>query len=120
LHALWDQFLGSDDTYRGTRNKALVLMADERLAAEGREAAMILDSEVWARDSHELAKAAAYDDAEVMAALRRMEGLGEIGTIDLSESYLKRGGALAEKLVVKAGFRLAAMIKAIRIDRSRR
>jgi hypothetical protein len=119
LHALWDQFLGSDDTYRAVRNKALLLMADERLAAEGRHAALVLDSEVWARESHELAKTAAYD-AEIMAALRRMEGLGEIGTIDLSESYLKRGGALAEKLVVKAGFRLAAMIKAIRIDRGRR
>lgn len=119
LHSLWDQFLGSDDAYRATRNKALALIAKEELAAAGGEAAMVLVPETWARESHELGKSTVYNP-EVMSALRGAEQAGgEFRPLNLSESYLKAGGSLTEELIVKAGYRLAGVIKQTNLARRR-
>jgi hypothetical protein len=110
LHALWDQFPGRDDSLSGARNRAISDMAD---ADQARLAASNLDETVWLNESHALAKSTAYDD-ELLAALRKME-LAANGDdeIDLSEEYLKGGGARSASRLVQAGYRLGEVLRQI-------
>jgi hypothetical protein len=112
LHSLWDQFPGRDDSFRETRNRAIGFVNDTAFADLGKLAADNLDEPSWAVDSQGLAKLAVYD-AEVMAALARMEAVGRTESIDLSQGYLKAGGRIAERRLVEAGYRLGAVLKEI-------
>jgi hypothetical protein len=112
LHSLWDQFPGADDSFRATRNRAIGYLNDPAFADLGKLAADDLDEPSWAVDSQGLAKQAVYD-AEIMAALARMESVGRIESIDLSEAYLKAGGRIAERRLVEAGYRLGAVLKEV-------
>jgi hypothetical protein len=112
LHSLWDQFPGRDDRLRESRNTALALVNDSEHAAAGKRAAEQLDERVWMEESHRLAGEAAYD-AEVRAALARMEAAGSIEPIDLSEAYLKAGGLIAKRRLVEAGYRLGAVLQQV-------
>jgi hypothetical protein len=112
LHSLWDQFPGRDEDYRGPRNKAIGYVSDAAFAEIGKSAAAILNEQSWAVESQSLAKIAVYD-AEVMAALRRMEAAGGVDAINLSEAYLKEGGRISERRLVEAGHRLGAVLKEI-------
>jgi hypothetical protein len=72
---------------------------------------METDEATWMTESRDLAKGAAYAD-EVMAALRMMEHAGgPVSEIDLSTEYLKAGGLVAEERVIRAGYRLGAVLK---------
>ena len=111
LHALWDQFPGQVDEFRGTRNRAIALVHDTGLAKIGSEATATLDAERWNSESHELAKTVVYDN-DVLAALKSMEsGGGAIEPMQLSERYLKAGGGIAEQRIAQAGFRLGAVLR---------
>jgi hypothetical protein len=113
LHALWDQFPGQLDDFREPRNKAIGDLAKPEFAALSAGAAMTLDEKAWLNESHVLAKSQVYTD-EVLAALRRMEAMGDIvEPIGLSEDYLKAGGRVAERRVVEAGYRLGAVLKTL-------
>jgi len=59
-----------------------------------------------------LAGKSAYD-AEVRAALTGMEAANSITPIDLSETYLKAGGQIAQRRLVEAGYRLGAVLKLV-------
>jgi hypothetical protein len=49
---------------------------------------------------------------EVTRYLRNLEqDGGELQPIELSEDYLKEGGAICERRVVEAGYRLGAVLK---------
>jgi hypothetical protein len=113
LHALWDNFPGSGDSFRESRNSAIGY-DDRGIAANlGAEAVTSLDASVWAAESNSLAKRVVYDD-EVLSALRRMETSGGgIEELELSESYLRAGGGVAKLRVAQAGYRLGAVLKQI-------
>jgi hypothetical protein len=111
LHALWDSLPGERPPYREARNQALVLMNRADLTSAGEQAATKLDEPVWLNESHELVKAVVYD-AEVLTVLRAAEAgnAPQLPTITLSEDYLKTAGAVAERRVVEAGYRLGAVL----------
>jgi len=113
LHALWDNFLGRDDTTNGPRNKAIEYIHDGELSQLGQKAAENLRENEWLVESHALAKEMAYS-REVSAALRSIESTsGQIAEIDLSEAYLKAGGRLSQRRIIEAGYRLGAVLKEI-------
>jgi S1/P1 nuclease len=113
LHALWDQFPGRGDTYRGARNKAIADLANPELVALGTKAEAVLDEKAWLDESHDLAlaKTAAYAP-DVLDALRMTEAAGgDVEEIGLSEAYLKAGGHESARRLVQAGYRLGAVLK---------
>lgn len=113
LHSLWDGFLGRDDSYRGTHNRAIGYLNDARYAAVARDAVGSLDPVVWSAESYALARSAVYDN-EVLTAVRKMESAGgPVEQIVLSETYLKAGGDAAVPRVVQAGHRLGAVLKVL-------
>ena len=112
LHSLWDQFPGRQDKLREARAEALRLMQHAEHATAGRRAAEQLDEAAWLHESHALAGKSAYD-AEVRAALTRMETAGSLVPIDLSEAYLQSGGHTAKRRLVEAGYRLGAVLKLV-------
>jgi S1/P1 Nuclease len=114
LHTLWDEIPGSPG-FTTTRNKAIGYMKDEQMQALGEQAANVDDVTKWLEESHSLAITAAYD-SEVTGFLRKLEqnpSDAELPKISLSEGYLKRGGEIANRRVVQAGYRLAKMLEAL-------
>jgi hypothetical protein len=113
LHALWDQLPGTDDAYRSVRNRAISLLADPEKVPLGEAAAVILDPQSWAEQSHDMARVVVYDE-EILSAIRVQEGEDQPpAAMRPSNRYLRAGGALAEEQMVRAGYRLAASLKAI-------
>ena len=114
LHALWDGFLGQDAEFRAVRNRAVAFAADEKAIVLGKAAAGDLDEKAWRDESHLLAVTSTYDP-EIMLALRKAEAAGALPQepFVLSEDYLKMGGRLSERRVIQAGYRLAAVLRAV-------
>jgi S1/P1 Nuclease len=113
LHSLWDGFPGEAMEYRVARNRAIVYADEERWRTLGNSAAAELHESVWLAESELVAKISAYDQ-EVLAAVAKMEAGGRaVQEIELSERYLKAGGAMAEWRMVQAGYRLGAVVKGI-------
>jgi hypothetical protein len=115
LHRLWDQFLGESLNLANARKKALALLDAPGTEALGMAAAGNLDEAVWLAESHKLAAEVAYD-ADVMAHLRVVERAGDpkkVEPLNLPETYLKTAGREAGNRAVQAGFRLAAVLKAL-------
>lgn len=118
LHSLWDQLLGRSLSLANARKKALSLLAAPGTEALGKEAASSLDEEVWLKESHKLAKEAAYD-ADVLTHVRVIERTADphkVEPLDLTETYLQTAGSEANKRVVQAGFRLGAVLKLLAAD----
>lgn len=113
LHSLWDRFPGGSIQFRTARNRALLLLNDEELAAIGEEAALELNEEDWLNGSHLLAITVVYD-AEVAAHLRTHElAADDLERLDLSDGYLSAGGGISNRQLIKAGFRLGAVLREI-------
>lgn len=113
LHSLWDGLPGRDDRYRGARNRAIAYVEDPTHSVAGKRAGTMHDEITWRDESYALANRAVYDD-EVLGALRAIEsGSGRFEEIALSEPYLKAGGNVAELRLIRAGYRLGAVLKEI-------
>ena len=110
LHSLWDGFLGGRTEFRPPRNRAIAIVNDEAKSAMGKAAATKLDEKTWLDESHQLCDKVVYDD-EVRGYLRGYVDKTEAPPITLTERYLKTGGAVAEDQVIKAGYRLGAVVK---------
>lgn len=109
LHAQWDSF-PSEGNERESRNQALLLLSSCATRTVGEAAGKELNEQAWLKESYGLAKAHVYSP-EVMNALEAAEREGKWVPITLTESYLKKGGAVADTRVVEAGFRLGAVLK---------
>ena len=110
LHSLWDQFLGNKAAFRTARNRAIALVNDADQAKIGVAAAKQLDESLWMNESHALAESTAYD-SELTGYLPGYQDKSEAPPIQLTERYLKVGGAVAEKRVTEAGYRLGEVLK---------
>ena len=110
LHSLWDQFLGTRDTFRTIKNRVTTLLNDPEQTKAGLQAATSLNEETWLNESHMLAETVVYD-TEVTGYLRGYADKSEVPPIHLSEQYLKTGGNVAQRRIVEAGYRLGAVLK---------
>jgi S1/P1 nuclease len=115
LHALWDGFLGQDADFRAVRNRAIALAVDQQATATGQAAAKQLNARTWRDESHLLAVTAVYDPALMMDLRQAEAGTGELAPLTLPEEYLRMGGRLSQRRAIQAGYRLAAVIKAVTV-----
>lgn len=112
LHAVWDQFPGNRASFREARNKAIAIVSDSEQTKIGNDAASRLDEKTWLDESYALAESTVYD-SEVTGFLRGYAAENDAPALTLTERYLKQGGAVSEKRVVEAGYRLGAVLKQI-------
>jgi S1/P1 Nuclease len=114
LHSVWDGFPGSPQ-FTTTRNRAIKLLNDSEMKDLGEKAAEVQDVIKWLDESHMLAKTEAYDGA-VMGFLREQERNrpnSDLPQLELSEDYLHRGGEIARRRLVQAGYRLGKLLEAV-------
>lgn len=111
LHALWDSLLGEKIQINTARQRAARLRLDDTLQAEARAASAQRDPVLWMHESHQLVRAVVYTE-EILTPLKRWETRGETPQpIELSEEYLRQAGNVARMQVLKAGYRLADMLR---------
>jgi hypothetical protein len=97
------------------RNKAISLRNTPALCAAGKAAVADLSVETWVKEGRELAER----KANTQAILEHLDGQNDrkkLPPLDRDEDYLKDGGAVAQKRLVEAGLRLAALLKTIAGD----
>jgi hypothetical protein len=127
LHTLWDDLLGVDRDYaddsaehQGHLFRQALKVAQElrgvQLSAEDREKLESnLSPESWSRESHQLARTIVYRKADGSGLLNAVAVpfMGEIpDTVEeVGPRYLQLARATAEKQVVLAGIRLAALLR---------
>jgi len=113
MHALWDGLLGEDFSLQGTRKRMAEIRGDLELVGLGTMAVSkpdSLDPQTWLSESRSIALESVYS-AEVMAHLQLVtRGFTETPeTLDLSETYLKNAGRVAQGRAIEAAHRLAAI-----------
>lgn len=111
LHALWDGLLGSRFDAGDIRRRRVEISSIAELMQRGREAvdrADGLDPERWLTESRDLGIRFVYPD-EVLGPIRAAAAgrLPDVPQIDLSETYLKNAGQVAQLRAAQSAFRLA-------------
>ena len=114
LHSVWDGLPGGRMPLREARNRALKLMSHSELRNLGTAAGRQLHEDVWLEESHSACRDAVYTP-EVMAHLRSLprREMPQLPPLSLTEDYLKTAGAVAERRVVQAGYRLGAILQEV-------
>lgn len=113
LHALWDGFPGSPRMkFNDVRSRVAALVGQRSLQDAGEAAAKDLQVESWVKETHALAESDAYAQ-EVLDHLDGHTDRDDLPKLELSDDYLKNGGAVTKKQLVVAGYRLAGILKAI-------
>lgn len=114
LHSLWDSLLGPKFDSGDTRRRKREILSNRELAADAKKAANSedgLNPLKWLAESSELSRTFVYTP-EVLEPIEAVDRklVSKLEPIDLSESYLKAAGALAQKRAVFAGYRLAKIL----------
>ena len=114
LHSLWDGFPGSP-RFSTTRKRAIRLLEDPQMRELGERAAANQDIRGWLDESHQLAITVAYSSEVTDFVLRFEQSASgtELPRLCLSEGHLKQGGAVANRCLVEAGYRLGRILERI-------
>jgi hypothetical protein len=115
MHALWDQLLGDGFAQRTNRRRFAEITSSPQLTEIGRIAVSIpggLDPLVWLGESRKAAIEHVYTQ-EVLHPMNIVaRGIAEKPEVlDLSESYLKNAGRVAQVRAVQAAYRLSEIWK---------
>src|SRR5205807_1658158 len=98
---------------RVARNRGTEYAEDSKWRSVGKPAMNELKEDGWLAESEQIARTTGYD-SEVLGIIGKLEVSGEMPIdIELSERYLKTGGAIAERRLVEAGYRLGAVLKTL-------
>lgn len=111
LHALWDGLLGTSNKPNEVARRAFDVRQDKAAMNEAEAAGTNLEPSQWLSESVEASKRYVYTPyvlAAVEAAAR--SGASKVETVDLSAAYLKDAGAVAQRRVAVAGFRLGNLL----------
>ena len=114
-HSHWDGLLGRDSKISSVAKAAAELSDKERFGNVWEMSALETDPIQWAKESHDIAYASAYDDA-ILDAVRKSP-TGEkvkMTPVELPMEYYKAAGEQARKRVLAAGLRLGQILKAAR------
>ena len=115
MHALWDQLLGDEFAQRTNRRRFAEITSSPQLTEIGRIAVSIpggLDPLVWLGESRKAAIEHVYTP-EVLDPMNIVaRGIAEKPEmLELSESYLKNAGRVAQVRAVESAYRLAEVWK---------
>ena len=132
LHALWDAAPDAspdatydpaepfDRRYDRAYGRALKqidpLLADDKLAAQGKLAAGEKDPKQWARESYELAKEKVYTAEirqQILAADRASEDPKAARVVKLPDGYRTGAHEIGKLRVVQGGYRTAEFLKGL-------
>lgn len=112
LHRFWDGLLGGRISHRDVLRRSASLVLNDELKRAGAAAEKKLEFDDWVQESSKTARGFVYHPsiiAEVKAKESRLDA--DLASIDLSLAYRKRAGDIAQRRVVEAGFRLAAVLE---------
>ena len=114
LHSFWDRLLGPGKRLNDVRGRAVGIIADEDIKAQAVTASADLNPMNWIAEGKKIADESAYDP-ELKAELRNLtpQEQGNVGPIELDDSYKATAGGLARTRVGVAGFRLAKVFNGI-------
>jgi hypothetical protein len=104
LHSLWDNLLGRQDRKADVAREVAALQRHP----EFWEVETAPDVPMWIDESRQLAESFAYDPI-IREAIKSP---GDLPPIELPESYMQKAGEHAQRRVVAAGLRLAALFGA--------
>ena len=108
LHSLWDQLLGAKFSLGGTRKRIVEITTDSELAAFGNAAVSHSGPQAWLEESRLIAVESVYTP-EILSKLELVyRGIvSKPEVIELTESYLKNAGRVAQRRAIEAAYRLA-------------
>jgi len=111
LHALWDNILGTDDSYEAVMKLAQQLATDhprQSLSAPLSHTA----PEDWARESNDAAQKVVYTP-EIRAVVEAGEAQPHkpLPAVEITDDYLKTGRAVAQTRAALAAYRTAALLQ---------
>jgi hypothetical protein len=110
MHALWDQLLGDEFAQRTNRRRFTELTSSPQLTEIGRIAVSIpggLDPLVWLGESRKTAIEHVYTPEVLDSFSTVSRGIvDKPEVLELSESYLKNAGKVAQVRAVEAAYRL--------------
>ena len=111
LHSFWDGLLGFGKRLNDVRRRASDIISDDAIKAEAVAASTELTPMNWITEGKVIAEKSVYD-SELKAELRGQtpQEQGEVGPIEIDESYKATAGELARSRVGIAGYRLAKLI----------
>lgn len=112
LHSLWDGLLGANSKMSGVAKAVAELSDKERFGNVWELSAQETDPIQWARESHDVAYAAVYDDA-ILDAVRKSPQGEKMTPVELPVEYYKAAGFQARKRVLAAGLRLGSLLKTL-------
>jgi len=115
LHSTWDGFLGMSTQMSVLMRKTKELLKEPKIFAAAEAASSDLSVDSWVDESYELAENFAYD-AMLIAVADQIESSGSNAKpkVFLPQSYFSEGRSKAEQRAAEAGFRLAALIQALK------
>ena len=111
MHSFWDGLLGFGKRLNDVRRRASDIISDDAIKAEAVAASTELTPMNWITEGKVIAEKSVYDP-ELKAELRGQtpQEQGEVGPIEIDESYKATAGELARSRVGIAGYRLAKLI----------
>jgi hypothetical protein len=106
LHSYWDGLLGKSEKYKSIYQQSLVLLKQIKVKKMEADSSYIS----WSDESFELAKTAVYLNGKLPA----LTGVSKKETAPIvpdCNAYNKASATIAEKQIVKAGYRLSKIMK---------
>lgn len=111
LHALWDSLLGDQFDETDIERRMFEIKSDKRLWAAARRVTRKTEDEsilVWLEESRNIGENYVYKtDVEDALKAAQRSGRTELEVVDLSETYLKTAGRIAQERAAYAAHRLA-------------
>lgn len=107
LHQFWDGLVVGTSRFQTARNKAIQLRNRDEFARERLTERTETRFDKWAAESHALAREVVYRNGDLRGSLN-------VSVVPaLPEGYTERAKATAERRIVLAGYRLAAVLRKV-------
>ncbi len=114
LHAVWDNALGNDDSFREVNRHATLLLATPEMTKIGAASQASTEQKTWLEESHALAVEHVYDQAvlsHVRVQMLTAKNVDDFPPLMLTEDYLRNSSKVSERRSVEAGYRIAAVLR---------
>ena len=108
LHKFWDDLILGSDRFQTVRNRATELRLRPEFAPNNLIELGLDGHENWAKESLQIAEKVAYQEGKLNGSLEKTAATA------LPDGYVATAKAVAERRIVLAGYRIAAMLKTAR------
>jgi hypothetical protein len=111
LHALWDNILGTDDSYDAVMKLAQQLTTEHPMSSLSTQLSHTAPED-WARESNDAARKVVYTP-EIRAVVEAGEAQPHkpLAVVEITDDYLKAGRPVAQTRAALAAYRTAALLQ---------